>query len=469
MISILVCAPLSPPYLSLSLMFLLLNWIPGCRTPRYIRYHDEKSPPVIPDLYPYPTYPRVPPPARPIPENHYRRRLIDEEIIPQVFRDFSYDTKKHHQYRYPMQQETYEVIPTPPRITSPKPRVPRRESTRRGQGGRTYHSTRANDSSQNNAAARRRIADETLAALERGEVKYQGSTYRFRDVVSYSIDNTIFFPPDSILATWSTSIPPSPSTLPAQLELCEGSTLQRTRVLLQELNASTTGDGASPARVGVLNFASATKPGGGFLTGAQAQEESLARASTLYASLVTPTGTQFYDHHKRDRRGGFYSHAMIFSPSVTVLRDDAGAWVLPYQIEIVTCAAVNAGVVRERAEENSNPDTAARIEGVMRERMARILLLFEQQGLRNIVLGSFGTGVFRNDVSMIADIWFDLLAEEGARFMRSFDRVVFGIIDKRTVERFKAVFESRIEAQNLSLWSSETPAGTPRTVLRVVE
>jgi uncharacterized protein (TIGR02452 family) len=219
----------------------------------------------------------------------------------------------------------------------------------------------------------------------------------------------------------------------------------------------------------VLNFASATKPGGGFLSGAQAQEESIARASTLYPSLVTPTATQFYDLHKRDRRDGFYSHAMIYSPSVIVLRDDAGAWVPPHQIEIVTSAAVNAGVVRQRAGEDAGPDTGARIEGVMRERMARVLFLLEKQGIRNIVLGSFGTGVFRNDVSMIADIWFDLLAEEGARFIHSFDRVVFGIIDKRTVARFKAVFESRIEAQNSAIWSRETPSGTPRTVLRVVE
>ena len=443
-------------------MFQLLNWIPGCRSPRYIRYYNEKSPqaPVIPNRGP--TFPHVPtPPARPIPESRYQRRLIDEDI-PRAFRRYSYDT------RHPMQDEIFKVIPSPPRDATSMPRVIRRENSQRTRGSRTNSSIRTNDRSRNDAAIRRRIADETLAAIERGEVQLRGSTYRFRDVVSYSIDHTIFFAPESILATWSTSAPTSPTTLPAKLELCEGSTLQRARALLQELNAGATGDAGDRARVGVLSFASATRPGGGFLSGAQAQEESIARASTVYASLVTRTATQFYELHKRDRRGGFYSHAMIFSPSVIVLRDDAGAWVPPHQIDVVTCAAVNAGVVRERAGDGSDPDTAARIEGVMRERMARILFLFEQQGLRNIVLGSFGTGVFRNDISMIADIWFDLLAEEGARFGHSFDRVVFGIIDKRTAERFKAVFESRIEGRN-SPWDSEASSMTPRSVLRVVE
>jgi len=368
-----------------------------------------------------------------------------------------------------MHEETFEVTPSPPHDASPQPRVSRRENSRRTRGGGDNFSSRATDGSRNSAAARRRIADETLAAIERGEIQLQGSTYRFRDVISHSINNTIYFSPESILADWSTSPSDSPVTMPAKLELCEGSTLQRAGVLLQELTTGTAGDGAGQARVGVLSFASATKPGGGFLSGAQAQEESLARASTLYASLITETASRFHDLHKKDRRGGFYSHAMIFSPSVVVLRDDAGAWVPPHQIDVVTSAAVNAGVVRERAGGDSDPDTAARIEGVMRERMARILFLFEQQGLRNIVLGSFGTGVFRNDISMIADIWFDLLAEEGARFMYSFDRVVFGIIDKRTVERFKAVFESRIEGQNSLTWDSETSSATSRSVLRVVE
>ena len=451
-------------------MFRLLNWIPGCRGPRYVKYyHDdsEKDSPLITEIT-SPTFSHVPPPVRPIPESRYQRRLIDEDFYP-VRRDYSYDRTKYR--RYPMKEESFNVPTSPPREISPQPRVVRRGSSRRSHNSVASSPTYTNISPQDNAARRRRIADETLAAIERGEIQLQGSTYRFHDVVSYTIENTIFFPPDSPLATWSTSAPPAPSGSPAQLELCEGSTLQRARALLQQLNTHAASTGGDTPRIGVLSFASATKPGGGFLSGAQAQEESIARASTLYTSLVTSTANQFYELHKRDRRGGFYSHAMIFSPSVIVLRDDAGAWLPPHQIEVVTCAAVNAGVVRERAGESPSRDSdvGARIEGVMRERMARILFLFEQQGLRNIVLGSFGTGVFRNDVSMIADIWFDLLAEGGARFMHSFDRVVFGIIDKRTAERFKAVFESRIEAQNSTAWNREDSFGTPRTVLRVVD
>lgn len=70
---------------------------------------------------------------------------------------------------------------------------------------------------------------------------------------------------------------------------------------VEEFNIFNTSVGdseANPARVGVPSFASTTKPGSGFLSGTHAQEELLTRASTLYASLVTPTATQFYELHK---------------------------------------------------------------------------------------------------------------------------------------------------------------------------
>lgn len=75
----------------------------------------------------------------------------------------------------------------------------------------------------------------------------------------------------------------------------------------------------------------------------------------------------------------------------------------------------------------------------MKERMARLLFLFESQGVRDVVLGSFGTGVFRNKVSMVAGIWAELLLEDGARYKHSFERVVFAVLGRETFDEFKEV------------------------------
>ncbi|GJE94710.1 hypothetical protein PsYK624_108810 [Phanerochaete sordida] len=213
------------------------------------------------------------------------------------------------------------------------------------------------------------------------------------------------------------------------------STLEGSRYLAAELA------GATPRpRIGVLNFASATKPGGGFINGAQAQEESIARSSTLYPTLKTKQAEQFYQLHKRDQKAGFYSHAIIYSPDVVVFRDDEGNWPPPLTVDVLTSAAVNAGQVRQKF--GSLVDEK-KIEKDMRERMGRILYLFERRGVRHIVLGSFGTGVFQNNIELVANIWADLLFEKDSRFLRSFDRVVFAVLGDETFQTFEEVFSVR--------------------------
>ncbi|KAF8800269.1 hypothetical protein BYT27DRAFT_6840744 [Phlegmacium glaucopus] len=103
-------------------------------------------------------------------------------------------------------------------------------------------------------------------------------------------------------------------------------------------------------KIGVLNFASAKKPGGGFINGSQAQEESIARTSTLYPSLITPAALPFYTHHREDPSNAYYTHAMVYSPGVVLLRDDNGEWRSPVKVDVLTSAAVNAGEIRRGLE-----------------------------------------------------------------------------------------------------------------------
>jgi hypothetical protein len=131
---------------------------------------------------------------------------------------------------------------------------------------------------------------------------------------------------------------------------------------------------------------------------------------------------------------------MIYSPHVHLLRYDSGDWHPPFEVEVVTSPAVNAGDVRHKTY-GENPDAVeAEIEHVMKERMARVLYLFENQGVRNLILGSFGTGVFQNSVELVAKLWVELLTADGSRFKQSFERVLFAIIDTPTVTKFRDVF-----------------------------
>jgi uncharacterized protein (TIGR02452 family) len=259
--------------------------------------------------------------------------------------------------------------------------------------GRTQNMSSNAGAETNSRNRLRDIADETLKVLENGSYLLPNSddVYNLGTQIEASISGTRYYAANSLLSTWPSSPLPYDAATPTEVSILEMSTMGGARLLSSTLALQGLTD-----KIGILNFASAKSPGGGFINGAQAQEESLARSSTLYPSLMTTTGQQFYDLHRIDPRGGYYTHAMIYSPGVVFFRDDDGGWTQPLEADVLVSAAVNAGVVRNslhgyvagRSEE-------ARIEAAMRERMARVLFLFSQRGVKNVVLGSFGTGVFR--------------------------------------------------------------------------
>ncbi|MGW2047411.1 TIGR02452 family protein [Streptomyces sp. NPDC001858] len=187
------------------------------------------------------------------------------------------------------------------------------------------------------------------------------------------------------------------------------------------------------APVAVLNFASARNPGGGFLNGAQAQEEALCRASALYTCLLQ--AREFYDHH-RAHRDPFYTDRVIHAPAVPVFRDDRGRLLAePFAAGFLTAAAPNAGVVLRTA-----PERASALPAALAVRAERVLETAAAHGYRRLVLGAWGCGVFRNDPAQVAEAFRALLCP-GGRFGRTFAHVVFGVLDRTPGTAVLGAFE----------------------------
>ena len=169
-------------------------------------------------------------------------------------------------------------------------------------------------------------------------------------------------------------------------------TLAATRRLVERENA---------IRPLVLNFASAKNPGGGFLGGSRAQEESLARSSALYLSLQV--GQEYYEQNRRCRSTLYTDHAIV-SPDVPVFRDDDGALLdRPYAASFFTMPAVNVGVLGSGSADH------ARVEPVMVRPRGKAAGAAAAEGFEELVLGAWGCGVFRNDPRLIARLFRDAL------------------------------------------------------------
>ncbi|EEB95112.1 hypothetical protein MPER_05972 [Moniliophthora perniciosa FA553] len=180
----------------------------------------------------------------------------------------------------------------------------------------------------NPRAPRVKIAEETLEAIKKGSYTHNGTTYTLKDKVEAMKRETRYYAGDSLLSNWHHT--PSAAAAgaggekerTASISILEMTTLEGARYL----STNTT----TPQKIGVLNFASAKKPGGGFLTGAQAQEESIARSSTLYPSLMTDIASKFYNYHlKPDRKRILLFPCDDLLPRGHRVRDDEGNGLIP--------------------------------------------------------------------------------------------------------------------------------------------
>ena len=225
------------------------------------------------------------------------------------------------------------------------------------------------------------------------------------------------------------------------------------------------------SNITVLDFADYLKPGGMFMEGSMAQEESICHKSNLYNILTY--GDQFSEHfgdnHKIfDQSGNHaYSDACVMIPSV-IFADDEHRQKRRTVADVIVLAAPN-----KRHLDTDNL-TESYFDYVLRKRIEMIfkasymfykkrgiitedehvsfgkseafhLFMFDDNGSnikQTLVLGAFGCGVFRNDPRRVAEIMIDCISKGYANM---YDRVIFAIPPGYNHDVFSRVIRSRID------------------------
>ncbi len=204
-------------------------------------------------------------------------------------------------------------------------------------------------------------------------------------------------------------------------------------------------------KVSVLNFASASNPGGGVERGAGAQEECLCRISTLYFCLNTPEMWEgFYTPHRAEHNP-LHNDDIIYTPNVTVFKTDTAIpermeekeW---YDVDVITCAAPN---LRQLPSNQYNPGDGkhpvkildSELYKLHLKRFKRILDVAVASKAEVIILGAFGCGAFQNDPKVVAKAAKDVIEE----YKNSFETIEFAIYCRDYEDKNYKSFQNILE------------------------
>ena len=237
-----------------------------------------------------------------------------------------------------------------------------------------------------------------------------GDSVDLQDAVKRAIAAKRSLPPDAALPDLASHRFPQ-----TRVQVTNGTTLMAARRLAE--------DGE---RVLALNFANGVQPGGGFLSGALAQEEVLCRSSALYVTLHEDP---MYAAH-RQRPEPDSTDWAILSPDVPVFRDDDGTPLdAPWRLSVLTCAAPYAPTIGQ-----------PRAGDLLAARIRRVLTIARAYGYSTLVLGAWGCGAFGNDAARTARDFRAALEEQAGVF----EQVVFAVTDWSPERRFLGPFAAQL-------------------------
>lgn len=275
----------------------------------------------------------------------------------------------------------------------------------------------------NNRNIRAKNAQETLKIIEQGYYTISDNNIQLKDCIEKSVKATTLYSPHSF------------ESIDQKVEKLLDEKRYKTVISVKNCTSMQAADNLlrGEGRIGCLNFASAKNPGGGFLSGSQAQEESLTRASALYPTLMKYF-TEMYEYN-RSQDTYLYSDYMIYSPDVVFFKDDNDILLKdPYKMDILTSPAVNIGAMIQ----NKRSVELEKAKEVMMKRIDKILSVFVFQGVNKLILGAWGCGVFRNEPVDIANYFTHYLKNNG-KYSNAFEKVIFAVFDKsKDMENVKA-------------------------------
>ena len=185
-------------------------------------------------------------------------------------------------------------------------------------------------------------------------------------------------------------------------------------------------------RIGVLNFASATNPGGGVTKGSAAQEESLCRVSTLYPVLATEYLLNNFYMPNRLKNNPLHDDTVIYTPDIVIFKSDNNSPTRLkkedfIKVDVLTCAAPN---LREKPGNlyNFDGNTSIKISDeelyqIHLKRAKQILDVALVNKIDILILGAFGCGAFKNNPYVVAKAYKDILKE----YKSYFDLIEFAI------------------------------------------
>ena len=200
-------------------------------------------------------------------------------------------------------------------------------------------------------------------------------------------------------------------------------------------------------RIGILNFASASNPGGDVIRGNNAHEEILCRCSTLYPCLNTiDLHQKYYDFHKQ-QRNQLYTDTCIITPGITVFKT-TGQWPQMCQesewfsIDVISCSAPDLRKKDAAFNKYIYEDDTLIIYGKIRKLLQhRIKGMLQAAVICNIdilVLEAFGCCTFFNSPYMVAEMYKEILKE----FTYSFQKIEFSVFCTPTKRENYEIFSS---------------------------